>query len=295
MHSATGSARIAHLSDVHVLAPRGKRTTAAIELSTRFVSFGRSLDPEPRVRNLVASLQGARESGATHYVISGDLTEVGTPEQFEAFAEALHASEVPRDRVLLVPGNHDAYTRGDAWTRALDGPLAPFRAMAADRHGKVVDHDDVVFLPLDVACHQKITRSAGELSREAADALESRLRDFSGRGRALVIVLHHHPFEHTSRAWQWIDGLRGSARLMGLLRRFDDVHVLHGHLHRAVDRTVGDDERVRIFGATATVEDRPHAAAVRLYDVHGDALVCPRTVPFVTNRRQQGGGLVNAA
>lgn len=163
--------------------------------------------------------------------------------------------------------------------RALEGPLAAFRGMAADHHGKVVDHDDVVFLPLDVACHQKITRSAGELSNEAADALETRLRAVSGRGRALVIVLHHHPFEHASRAWQWIDGLRGSARLMALLRRFDDLHVLHGHLHRPVDRAVCPGERVRIFGATATVEDRPGAPVVRLLDVDGESLVPSRATP----------------
>lgn len=274
--AASGRARIAHLSDLHILAPRGTRDTAAIELTTRFVSFGRSLDPEPRIRNLVASLRAARAAGATHYVVSGDLTEVGTPAQFEALAEALHHAEVPRDRVVLVPGNHDAYTRADAWGRALDGPLAPFRALAADGHGKVIDHDDVVFLPLDVACHQKITRSAGELSSEAADALERRLCDLSGRGRPLVVVLHHHPFEHASRAWQWVDGLRGSARLMKLVERFDDVHVLHGHLHRTVDRTVAD-ERVRIFGTTATVEDRRDAPFVRLYDVEGCALVTPGT------------------
>lgn len=269
---AAGGARIAHLSDVHVLAPRGLRTSAAIELSTRFVSFGRSLDPEPRIRNLVASLRTARAAGASHYVVSGDLTEVGTPEQFEAFADALHRAEVPRDRIVLVPGNHDAYTRPEAWARALEGPLAPFRALAADQHGKVVDHDDVVFLPLDVACHQKITRSAGELSNDAADALERRLRELSGRGRPLVIVLHHHPFEHASRAWQWIDGLRGAARLMKLVDRFEDTYVLHGHLHRPVDRATGDG-RPSIFGATATVEDRADTPSFRLYDVRGGALV----------------------
>lgn len=275
--AAPGPVRIAHLSDVHILAPRGTRDTAAIELTTRFVSFGRSLDPEPRIRNLVASLRAARAAGATHYVLSGDLTEVGTPAQFEAFAEALHHAEVPRDRVVLVPGNHDAYTRADAWSRALEGPLAPFRALAADQHGKVIDHDSVVFLPLDVACHQKITRSAGELSHEAADALERRLCDLSGRGRAIVIVLHHHPFEHASRAWQWVDGLRGSARLMKVVERLDDVHVLHGHLHRSVNRMVADG-RVRIFGTTATVEDRKDAPIVRLYDVEGRVLVTPGMV-----------------
>lgn len=295
MHApATARARIAHLSDVHVLSPKGTRSSASVELSTRFVSLGRSMDPGPRLRNLVASLRAACSAGASHYVVSGDLTEVGSQEQFEAFATAIHDANVPVDRVLLVPGNHDTYSRSDAWARALEGPLACFRALGAEHAGKVVDHDDVVLLPLDVACHQKITRSAGELTNESADALERRLKDLSGRGRALVAVLHHPPFEHTSRAWQWIDGLRGSARLMNLLERYEDLHVLHGHLHRAVNRPIGAG-RVRIFGATATVEDKEGAPNPRLYDVAGDSLICLPSAPFVTISRQNRDGLENAA
>ncbi|MBS2013188.1 MAG: metallophosphoesterase [Deltaproteobacteria bacterium] len=288
--TATRSVRIAHLSDVHVLARRGPRSGAG--LSTRIVSLGRSLDPEPRFQKLVASLRAARAARATHYVVSGDLTETGEGDQFEAFAEAIHHSGVPHDRVVLVPGNHDAYARHGAWARALEGPLAPFRALAADAPGKVIDHDEVVFLPLDVACHQKITRSAGELSSEAADALEHRLRGLSGRGRALVAVLHHHPFEHSSRAWQWVDGLRGSARLMAMLDRFHDLQVLHGHLHRVVDRGVGS-ARVRILGAPATVEDRPGAPSPRLYDVVGESLVCRSVGAQV--EASSGGDLETAA
>lgn len=252
------------------------------------------MDPAPRLRNLIASLRAACAAGASHYVVSGDLTEVGGLEQFETFAAAIHDAKVPLDRVLLVPGNHDSYSRSDAWARALEGPLAPFRALGAERPGKVVDHDDVVFLPLDVACHQKITRSAGELTNESADALERRLKDLSGRGRALVAILHHQPFEHTSRAWQWIDGLRGSARLMNLLERYEDLHVLHGHLHRAVNRTVGSG-RVRIFGTTATVEDKDGTPSPRLYDVAGDSLFCLGAAPIVTIERHGRNGLENAA
>lgn len=254
--------RIAHLSDVHVLAPLRRA-----DLGTRFVSFGRSLDPKPRLRKLVAALRGAEEHGADVFVISGDLTEVGNDEQFEAFADALHESRISADRILLVPGNHDAYTRPDAWQRALAGPLAPFRALAADQPGKSVEVGSVTFLPLDVACHQKMTRSAGELGPEAADALEARVRDASGRGQAIAIVLHHHPFEHASRAWQWVDGLRGTERVMRLLAEHEDVHVLHGHLHKPIDRAAGAVARPRIFGATATVDDALGAPMPRLYDV----------------------------
>jgi predicted transcriptional regulator len=49
------------------------------------------------------------------------------------------------------------------------------------------------------------------------------------------------------------------------------LHVLHGHLHKAVDRLAGNMDRSRIFGAPATVDD-VHAPRVRLYDVRDGML-----------------------
>lgn len=39
---------LAHLSDLHVLAPKQPATPRSFELATRIVSFGRALDPERR-------------------------------------------------------------------------------------------------------------------------------------------------------------------------------------------------------------------------------------------------------
>ena len=157
----------------------------------------------------------------------------------DALAAVLHGSGIPPETVTLVPGNHDAYTAGEAWRRALDGPLRAYRGTSAGHEGQVVDRGDVIFLPVDVSCPQPITRSAGELRPDAADALEARFADPGLARKALLVVQHHHPFAHDRSTWQWWDGLRGSARLMGSLATHPHVQVLHGHLHKAVDRLVG--------------------------------------------------------
>src|SRR5580692_2045741 len=103
--------RIAHLSDVHMLEARP--ATGSHNLSVKFVSIGRSLDGRGRAAKLRRALAAAERSGADHFVISGDLTEVGTQEQYEAFADTLHDSAIHPERFTLVPGNHDAYTSGE--------------------------------------------------------------------------------------------------------------------------------------------------------------------------------------
>jgi Icc-related predicted phosphoesterase len=236
----------------------------------RFLSFGRPLDPVGRRRKLAHALSAARRVGAHHVVISGDLTEIGTPGEFETLAESLHDSGIPAEQITLVPGNHDLYTTADAWRVALDGPLAAFRATSASQPGNIVECAGVRFMPLDVAYHQPVTRSSGFMTDETLDVVQRRAADPSLCDRPLVIVQHHPPFVRTTRPLQWIDGLIGAARLMSLLEAFRHMWVLHGHLHHIVNRALGCGVN-RILGATAVVDDRD-APRVRLYDVHDGRL-----------------------
>ncbi len=258
--------RVAHLSDVHVLErrqPVGGGDGEGYTLRTRLVSYARSFAPEARVEKLRRSLAAARGSGASHIVISGDLTEIGNEAQFEVFAETLHDSKITPSSVTLVPGNHDAYTSESSWSRAMSGPLAPFAESSAGEAGKVVDRGEVAFMPIDASCFQSITRAGGEITRVVTDAVEERLRDPALQRKTIVLVLHHPPFAPRGRMSSWVDGLRGSTRLLEIVQRHANVQVLHGHLHKAVDCFAGG---CRIFGAPAVVDDR-ESARVRVYEL----------------------------
>ena len=304
--------RIAHLSDVHILDSRAGTQKARYRLATRFVSLGRGADPKDRTRKLARALASAKANGADHFVISGDLTEVGEESEFEHFAEVLHEAALPAESVTLVPGNHDAYTLPNAWRRALEGPLARFAAGSAGKPGRVVDRGPVVFLPLDTSCFQTIAWSGGLFTKAMTEAVERRLVDPTFRHAAIVLVVHHPPFHpHALPLIRWIDGLRGGAEVLQLLSRHPRLQLLHGHLHRVLDRILsapsGDGSiftrapsvvahananaraPIRLFGAPATCESEPADAdptpsrgasrpsaggpcPYRLYDVHDGAL-----------------------
>lgn len=233
-------------------------------MRVRFLSFGRPLDALARQRKLRRSLQTARRVGAHHVVISGDLTEIGGPGEFEALSECLHDSGIPAERITLVPGNHDLYTSAGAWRWALAGPLAAFARTSASAPGKTVDVGGATLVPLDATFHQPVTRSAGVMTPCALDAVERLASDPALAQRPLVLVQHHPPFLRRSKTWQWVDGLIGAPRMMALLERFRHLFVVHGHLHAVVDRAL-DCGVHRIFGVTAVVDDM--APRVRVYDV----------------------------
>jgi 3',5'-cyclic AMP phosphodiesterase CpdA len=102
-------------------------------------------------------------------------------------------------------------------------------------------------------------------------AIARRASDPGMADKPLVIAQHHPPFLRGSYVWQWIDGLRGSPRLMAVLEATRHVFVMHGHLHMLVNRSLGGSIP-RILGATAAVEDRG-APRVRLFDARDCELV----------------------
>jgi 3',5'-cyclic AMP phosphodiesterase CpdA len=257
--------RIAHVSDVHILDRRPSGQRSRYDLGVRFLSFGRPLDAHARARKLTSALKAAERGGADHVVVSGDLTESGVPAQFEELAGVLHETRIDPERITLVPGNHDAYGEPREWERALDGPLKAFARSSAGVAGKVVERGELYLLPIDVAFPQPITRSAGLLTSEAAEAVKRRACDRAMQRRAVVVVQHHPPFAHARAAWQWIDGLQGHERMTTLLASAPSVHVLHGHLHKSTTHA-------RVFGAPAVVDDPDDRPRVRLYDLRDGAL-----------------------
>jgi 3',5'-cyclic-AMP phosphodiesterase len=268
--------RIAHLSDMHLLEPRSAGRDYS--LIAKLVSLSRPLAAGARTASLRDALAHARRHGADHVVISGDLTEVGEPAQYEQLARTLYESRIEPSSITLVPGNHDAYGSPNAWRRALEGPLRAFAGSSATDAGKVVDRGDAVFLPIDVSRHQSIARAGGELTEAAAEAVRRCLDDTAHARKAVVVVQHHPPFGLPRSTWQFLSGLRGYGKLVELLTHKPEVHLLHGHLHRAMDRIVGGLGRARVFGASATVDDAPGKPRVRFYDVKDGALV-PVRIP----------------
>ena len=253
--------RIAHLSGLHLLEDDFDARRGRERRRLAYVSLLRPKDPAWRRGRALAALSAARDSGADHVVVTGDVTEDGVDAQFEVLAEVLAESACPPSRVTLVPGNHDAYAHGDAWSRALEGPLRAYRATSTS--GSAVVLGDAVLLPLSTARTQPYARSAGWLDPEQLEQARAVAAGSSHRGRALVLVMHHAPVERSFAPVQWARGLEQHAAIRAILERYDHVSVLHGHAPADRDRALRPGGSPRIHGAEAVVDGR---SPLRLYD-----------------------------
>jgi Icc protein len=245
---------IAHLTDVHLVEPEARRPGGLTALARRgYLNMGRSVDEGGRRRSFAEALRRAATLGFDHLVVTGDLTEEGTIEQFEAVAAVLDEARIDPARVTLLPGNHDVYAHANAWADALAGPLRPYARTSAS--GMVVELADLVLAPVSTTRAQRWWRSAGEVS--------------TPERRAIVQAVQTATRVHRA-AWHWFDGLLDHASMRPMLRAMEHTYVLHGHLHERRDDHFEGETIAHIFGAAAVVEDPD---SLRLYRVVGETVV----------------------
>lgn len=261
-NSESGMTVVAHLSDLHLLEDAWSSRRGMAKVRLAFLSAARRIDAEARKEKARRALQLAREANAAHVVVTGDLTEDGVPAQFEVFAELLSQSGLSPERVTLLAGNHDAYESGDAFVRALDGPLRPWARTSTP--GVVIELEGATIVPMHSAVPQHWAWAAGSVSRSALEQVDRVATDAARAGRAVIAAVHHGPLGEGGSARNWTRGFAERAQMRALFGRHPHLHAIHGHMHRRIDVAVAEGERPRIFGTRAVVDAK---GALRLYRI----------------------------
>ena len=201
---------IAQLSDPHIKLPGrlAYRQVDTAALLGKAVAHLNQLDPAP---DLV--------------VITGDLTDVGSPQEYAHLRHLLSPLKAP---LIVVPGNHDE--REALRSAFADGAYLPekgFLNFAVDHHGlRLIGLDTVV-----------PGQGGGQLCAERLGWLDETL---SAQPELPSLLLMHHPpfisgIGHMDRV-----GLDGRDAFAAVLARHPQVvGVLCGHLHRSIYTCVG--------------------------------------------------------
>jgi 3',5'-cyclic AMP phosphodiesterase CpdA len=148
-------------------------------------------------------------------VIAGDVTDDGFPDQYPVAKEALDAIEC--ERVVLVPGNHDARNVGYVLFEDTFG--------ARDTRSRFsLEGGELVLVAVDSS---KPDLDEGEVGREHYGWIED---GFAGEAELRVFVCHHHlmPIPGTGRERNQV---LDAGDVLALLRRCEVDLVLSGHRH----------------------------------------------------------------
>ena len=174
-------------------------------------------------------------------LITGDLTNSATKEQFKTMREILNQL-AKTNPILAVPGNHDYAWWGislrksgwENWVKYLGTPLGwgkdDYYWMGVDYEPVGIDglgvfkHKSCVYFGVDSGDpNDKVACAEGWISLELANRLEDSLKKYEGKTR--IVLLHHHPFEH-----RLLMALRGYKRLLRAVKDNCEL-LLFGHKH----------------------------------------------------------------
>lgn len=267
--------RIAHLSDVHVVDVAGavparllnKRLTGYVNLRLRRADAHRTA-----IARQV--LEETRRLAPDHVVITGDMTYLALEREFDGARRLLQdALGLPPDRVTVVPGNHDVYTRGAARSGRFEAYLGAYATsdlpnVAAPRqqftYPFVRLRGPVALIGLSTAIPAPPLVASGLLGAAQRAALRRILQHETLRQRTPVLLQHHPPIGPSSPWAMLLGGLLDAGAERKLLALAGPALVLHGHLHLRSQQLFRTPRGgFRIIGATSAslVDPRPDRAA----------------------------------
>lgn len=260
----------AHLTDAHLTSPQG---AAARDLcNKRLLSYlswqrhRRHVHDPAVLAELVADL---KETGAGHIAITGDLTNLGLPDECRAALEWLRGLNSP-SRVSLIPGNHDRLVAAP-WAETV-GLWEPF--MATDDSAASGPEDfptlrkrgPVAFIGLSSAVPTPPLLATGSLGAGQRERLRMLLHDTGEQGLCRVVLIHHPPVPGAYKRRKRLIDADALATLVG---DCGAELVLHGHTHRIVaHRLPGPGgARIPVVGLASASSNEGSAARSSRYSL----------------------------
>lgn len=229
-----------HLSSLH-------HVTIGQLLSKRILGylswkFHRQADHRREV--LVALERDLQNLHPQHIVITGDLTHLGLPEEFQEVRDWLHQLGPPSD-ITVIPGNHDAYVwtppdqtfalwapymASDPFPAVSGTAMIPHNGSPADAFPTLRLRGSVAFIGLSSALPTGPFLATGHVGSAQLIRLATLLRDTRERHLFRIILIHHPP---ALESIKWRKRLTDHEALQAVLAQEGAELILHGHAHRS--------------------------------------------------------------
>lgn len=209
---------------------------------------------------------------------TGDVTHLSKPAQFD---EARGVLSTLRAQLFTLPGEHDVI--GDDGVKAY---MQNFGRGDAPKGWYSFDLGGVHFVAIvNVFNFEKM----GLIGTEQLDWIRKDLA--SQKTSTPIVVFGHVPLYTAYAPWGWLT--EDGETVVAMLRRFDNVTVLNGHVHQVLEHTEGKI-RFRTALGTAYPQPAPGTAPAPgpLKDVPPDKLLS--TLGYRTGTLGDGGNIVLA-
>jgi 3',5'-cyclic AMP phosphodiesterase CpdA len=301
--------RLAHVTDPHF---RGLAGLTLGELAGKraigLVNLALNRRRKHKSELLDALVIDLRAQAVDHLALTGDLSNVSLPAEWQAALRWLQAYQAPPDAVTVIPGNHDAYVAdvikdgtferlfasfqtSDETSVQLSSQLSPqispqLSAAAPPPNGASPElgssrgrypflrlRGPVAIIGVNSCVATGDLGAWGEVGEAQLARLEAMLTSAEIAHHVRVLLIHHPPVMHKGGEGR---NLRDRAALAAVLARAGADLVLHGHDHRDESALLEGPagRRISVIGAgSASYAGGPEQRArYNIYEIGCDAI-----------------------
>lgn len=220
MPAATAASTFVQISDTHV-GFHGEANTDVLATFTQAINKINALPTQPEF-----------------VMHTGDLSHLSKPDEFDTVKQML--GTIKTGAVYTVPGEHDV----------IDDRGAQYFKMFGQGGGKWWYSFDAANVHALALTNVIDITAGGFLGR---DQLEWARADLAKqRSSTPIVVFAHIPLYAAYPQWGWTTD--DYAELLSMLRRFDSVTVLNGHIHQVLSKV---DGKITFFTADSTAFPQP--------------------------------------
>jgi 3',5'-cyclic AMP phosphodiesterase CpdA len=267
---------LAHLSDLHLSSLNGVGIRALVNKRILgYLSWRLRRKAEHDGAVLKALLQDLQRCKPDHIAVTGDLTHLGLPQEFQEARDFLLRLGPPH-KVTVIPGNHDAYI-STSWNRTFslwaDYMLSDELETGIDKESENQSifpslriRGNAALIGVSSAVPSAPFFAVGSIGKNQLERLKTILTEIRRKNLFRVLLIHHPPLGGTVR---WRKRLTDAAPLRSLLEDYGTELVLHGHAHKtsmtSMRTTAGRAEVIGVPSATSLGRNPGSGARYHLY------------------------------
>ncbi|MEP3628567.1 MAG: metallophosphoesterase [Hyphomicrobiales bacterium] len=256
--------RLAHLSDIHLPSslPRGSQWLSKCGLSALSWLAGKRKKHLSSITDILQ--QDLIDSAPDLIAVGGDVVNFGTSQEFQASQPWLQKLGTT-DKVVTVPGNHEALTRGWKKRISLWGDYASLH----EEQMPVLRKEGVIgLIAVSTAVATPPFMASGKVGAQHIKAMGDLIAEAHSQNLCPVVLMHHPPTDITSRR----KGLSDHKAVCQELSQQGAALVLHGHTHHAelswINTPLNAIPVLGIPSFSLSRHDGRYSGAWRMIEVH---------------------------
>ena len=257
--AAQAAFTLIHISDFHLCCPAGAEFSRFLnKRAFSYSSWKLRRQRGHRMEILHAVIRAVQTEGFDHIAVTGDLTQLALPAEFEQARLQLQAL-APPDNVFVVPGNHDALVPAP-WAESYSH-WADYMASDSANPQRQVEfptlriRGPIALIGLSTAHPTRILSAAGSIGTRQLQRLAEILQETARQNLFRVLVMHHPPKPGMVSMHK---RLRDAEAFGRITKQHGAELILHGHSHRCSCAEMdGPGGRIPVLGiASASAGSR---------------------------------------